>query len=368
MTTSHVEVSGDSIRRAWKARGHDDFWLRLRTPQTGELDAVERSVAAANAAAEQDAIDPRAYSFTPCPGGFAIEIGPVADRPQIDRWVDLFTGALEAHGLSGSLGGATEARRMPKAIRDGRPVPTLFAQFRLPSTHSTSQPGWHVGVAQTEEIVRRTVEWATTDPGKVVLTQNSFSVAVDASLGLQAPMERALHAAGSAGLDVSDTRSARVRHAVLGPNAVAHYQSIGPRWDAVVDELRDLATSLPAPLDYAFLRVANRGILGIHGIDTVQPLDGIQELHVRYNAHLLDRFLPDAHGFQIVTDTHLHAAHDLSDWVVTDLGNGQHLVTASDLDPWYSATQPDPTTLARARSDWAGALLTLANFEAYGPR
>jgi hypothetical protein len=28
---------------------------------------------------------------------------------------------------------------------------------------------------------------------------------------------------------------------------------------------------------------------------------------VQYNTHLLDHYLPDAHGVQIVSDAHLHA-------------------------------------------------------------
>ena len=195
------------------------------------------------------------------------------------------------------------------------------------------------------------------EPGKVILAQGAFSVEVDET-ELQTPIERGLRHSGSGGVDVFDEAAQRARHAHLGHVADGLFQSIGGPPLSAVAELRDLATRLPPPLDLAFIRIAHRGSAGINAVDTIQPLPNMREMHVRYVGHLLHRYLPDAHGIQIVTNEHLQAANDLSDWTITDLGHDRHLVVASDLAAWYSETLPDPGTLERARSDWGDAILT----------
>ena len=99
-------------------------------------------------------------------------------------------------------------------------------------------------------------------------------------------------------------------------------------------------------------------MIGHDQVDVLLPLPGIKESDVRYNKHLLDRYLPDAHGVQVVRTAHLDRAHDLSGWQITVLGHGRHLVRARDLAPWYADVLPDADTLALARADFAGALLT----------
>jgi hypothetical protein len=352
-----VEVSIASIERAWRAAGYDDFWLKLRTVEHLDLGLVQASADDANAATERQGMELKAYSLTPCPGGFAVEIGPALEREQVRSWVQHFTDALERRGLIGRLGGATSVLE-PKILDASQPpTPTLFARFRLPPNLADGKPQWEVGDEQTGKAVSTTLNWALSDPGEVILTQDLFSVRVE-DLDLQPPLERALRAAGNAGVEVVDSRAQRARHAVLGPNAAVLYQVIGESWQATIEELHDLALKMPGPLDYAFVRIAQRGSFGINALDSVQPLPGLREMHVRYAPHVLDRFLPDAHGIQIVTDAHLQGAHNLSEWRITELGRGNHLVEAPDREPWYSTTMPDKDTLARARADWAGSLLT----------
>ena len=113
--------------------------------------------------------------------------------------------------------------------------------------------------------------------------------------------------------------------------------------------------------------IGGRGALSITSVDAVLPLPGIRESGVRYNKHLLDRYVPDAHGVQVLRSAHLERAHDLSGWDITDLGHGRHLVQAHDLAPWYAQTLPDPDVLAHARADFAGAILTQEIIEANRP-
>lgn len=84
----------------------------------------------------------------------------------------------------------------------------------------------------------------------------------------------------------------------------------------------------------------------------------MEEYHIRYNKHLNAQYIPDAHGLPLLTDAHLGHANDLSDWIIEPLGEAKHLVQAKDLEPWYATIDPDPATLAKARADFGGILLT----------
>jgi hypothetical protein len=69
------------------------------------------------------------------------------------------------------------------------------------------------------------------------------------------------------------------------------------------------------------------------------------------------RRVPDAHGLQLVTATHLERATDLSAWEVMPIGD-RFLLAARDPGPWFADDQPDPETLARARHDLGAMLVT----------
>lgn len=246
----HVEIARNSVKRAWKARGYDDFWLRLRTDQDVALEQIDAAVTDANDAASADPeAETRCYAVTPCPGGFAVEIGPVLNGNHLEAWVDHFAHALARQGISGSLGGAPQARAS-KIITNSPPVPTLFTRFRLAPTIATT-PGtspdgvrWEVGAAQTRAVLDRTIDWARTGPGKVTLSQGSFDTAVG-DIDLAAALARALRGVGYGGLDVVDSRAQRARRATLGPWAEALYQVIGRPREEMVDELREFAINLP---------------------------------------------------------------------------------------------------------------------------
>ena len=86
----------------------------------------------------------------------------------------------------------------------------------------------------------------------------------------------------------------------------------------------------------------------VHTIDWSELATGrpalpyVLESGIRYNRHLNSKYVPDAHGLQILTDTHLGHATNLSDWVIEPLGGGRHLVQAKDLQPWYANIDPNP--------------------------
>lgn len=81
-----------------------------------------------------------------------------------------------------------------------------------------------------------------------------------------------------------------------------------------------------------------------------------------YHPERWHEFTLDPVGIQILTDTHLGKASDLSDWVTTRLDADHTLVEARDLEPWYGgAARGEPVAravLKQARRDFGSAILT----------
>lgn len=68
-------------------------------------------------------------------------------------------------------------------------------------------------------------------------------------------------------------------------------------------------------------------------------------------------YVPDSYGSQILTDTHLARAHDLSTWNITDLGGGKHLVEAADLAVWFVTPYVEQHVVDRARADFGDIIM-----------
>lgn len=82
--------------------------------------------------------------------------------------------------------------------------------------------------------------------------------------------------------------------------------------------------------------------------------------------HLWSSHVYDAGGIQLVTTDHLANARDLSDWKLTAFENEHFLLTAPDLEAWYSTPSteawdryqfPTPSTLESARYDFGDMIL-----------
>lgn len=353
----HVEVDLDSILTAWEATG-DDFWLRLHTDQIETLDLIKASLAIADVPDEEPGFGSMDLTTTPY-DGYAVMVGPGLSVDTVHAWVHRFADALQDHGITGRLEGAIPAWGPMILGMEQEPTPTLYARFALPSSPGPlSAAPWEVPAAQTREAISILLDWVLAEADTVYVHHATFGLQVPNDLDLRPHLEQVLETNRSFQVDAVDVTGNRARHAALGLRANGLFQSVGRPWRETVDELIDLARRLPPPLDLAFIRIAQRDHAALQGLDSVQPLAHVREGAVRDDQHLLNRYLPDAHGAQIVNDAHLNAARDLSRWHITDLGQGRHLVVAPDLKAWYGNGLPDPDTLDRARADWAGAILT----------
>jgi hypothetical protein len=368
--TGDVKVAASSIARAWRDMGGgpltpgDDVWLRLVTKHGSSEDfavAVDDANQAAIARGEGD----EAYGESPTEtiGGFVVQLKRATTLDAVRGWVaDLATG-LRERGFSGRIGGTGHPPLVPCLQPSRPPIATGFAAWTLDTTAMDDEPcdaaGWLVDPQATERIAQLLDRWARRPGALLILRQNIHSLV--AELDDAAPhLASSVTATGLAGLDFIIDKERSATHTALAFGGDGVFQIVDDQltWEEVVEALTTALTALPADTNHAYIRTATRNLISHSEVAACLPLPGIAEWDVRYNKHLLDRHLPDAHGVQVVRTAHLERARDLSSWRVTDLGHGRHLVRAHDLAPWFEDALPTADVLARAREDFAGALLT----------
>lgn len=376
-----IQVRSSAIEKAWRASGGASVWLLLEGAATGDESAYRRfrtSVTAANDGASARGDDDVVYAEAPAPtaGGLAVLMSCAADRAALRRFVDDLAAILDTEGLDGSLTAATDA--FAPTWSDGGPVlaayvawaPDLDAMARDPQRTS----GWHVPDDRTSRITELAVRWAGPLTSRSIVRTGTYAVELAGPTPTEVAhlLARGVGATGMAGLEIVDAAARTVRHAALAPGGDTVLETTPEAghelpFRDVVDGLRDAMTALPADLDQAFVRPTVRRALSAQTLDSTLKLPDIREHHVRYNRHLLDRFVPDVHGIQVLREEHVAALGDTRGWRVTDLTAGRHLVEAEDLEPWYAGTLPDRAVLDAARAQWSSILLTPAVLAAHPP-
>lgn len=370
-----IQVRSSAIEKAWREGGQDSVWVLLNAPSyDGGAEAAhaafEVAVTTANdrAAGRGDDNDAYAEAPAPTPAGFAVLMSRASDRAALRRFVEDLAVVLEASGFGGALTAAGDAASPTWA--HGGPVlaafltwvPDLDAMARDPQRASR----WHVAADRTARTTGLAATWAGPPTERTIVRVGQHAVELAGTP--TAPdvadlLARGVAATGMAGLEIVDEPAQVVRQSALAPGGETVLQTAAdaahePSREDTVHLLREALVALPADLHQAFIRPTVRRALSAQMLDATVKLPGIREHHVRYNKHLLDRFVPDVHGIQVITDQHLARLEDTRNWRITPLDGGRHLVEAEDLEPWYAATLPDPAVLDAARAQFAEILLS----------
>jgi hypothetical protein len=135
-------------------------------------------------------------------------------------------------------------------------------------------------------------------------------------------------------------------------------------WKALVQEVTQLLVRHPDALDLAIIRQERAGPSSWFDIKSPPP-PHVTEREVVANRHLWDRFVPDVHGIQLLTEAHLERAGNLGAWNVQRHTRDRYLVQAKDLRPWFAENESDPDILTAARQDFHSMLLTPEIIEAH---
>lgn len=359
--TPGVDVNERSARKAWRDAGYHDVWLQLRTEQSDDV-AIGQAINRTNDAEMSTGVF--AELHTPTPSGYAVMVSGFVDDDHFSAWLSRFATDLALFGFAGTLEGVGSPSPPRWMTADATPTPTAFFAWTWdPDEVVLDQyrmSGWHVAPPASAAITHFAADWTQPGGDEITLYSGSFAFPVADPSTIADTLCSSVTRGGMAAVVRYSRNGERARIAFLNPGGgtVAQELDASVRWPDRIDALREVITALPHHLDQAFVRPAIPYSTGWTSIADGQPLDGLHESDVRYNRHLLADYAADAHGLQVLTDSHLRKAHDLASWTVRDLGGGRHLVEAPDLEPWYAGALPDPDVVRRARHDFGAILLS----------
>jgi hypothetical protein len=360
-----MRVDVASVRRSFKASGYHEFWVLLRTDSRDVralADALARVVERRDVGVELggDGADFRGVFLTP--NGYAGLVSDVESVEHLDAWMALVAEQLTAAGFTGVIEGVRSASPpswWPSPRGVVRYTPTVYIAWSFDrdavAADEQRESHWHVPPDVTPTIVEHAARWAESGGDRALVDAGFFSF--QARPPFTDVMCATLAYESSAGVLCYRSDARWSRHARLEPQGDLVMQEIGATndWRARIDSMRAAIVEHARLADLGFVRTASAGARYWAGL---RELPGLHESDVRYNKQFLDRYVPDAHGIQVLTGAHLAAARDLSRWLVTDLGHDRYLVEAADLTAWFATERPDPMTVEQARADFGPMILT----------
>ena len=364
-----VAISTTSIVRAQQKATGAEFWVQLTTKHPDRT-ALARAI--------QDAEDPLddvnflLRTSGTVPKGYVALIDSSGDDAQLLVWADDIARRLEHEGVSGRLTGVSSAST-PRWMRLEPAEPAAFITWSYGAATSTTDPtrtGWRPDATATRTIAELATRFNELGGDRILLSQGVFEFLVEDTDHLAEMLTIAILTDRiQAGLVRTDDRTHTARFASFMTAAQTVLQIIDDSrdWTARVDELTEAIIAHPGLIDYAVIRRAYRTVSSWNTIDAFQRLPGIREEKFRFTQHLTTTHVVDAHGVQVLTDAQLAGLRDLTNWQVRDLGHARHLVTATDLAPWFGGTAPDPDTVEQARADFAHILLSEQVIEQHPP-
>jgi hypothetical protein len=369
-----VRVDWESIQRRLDETGWDDLYV-LFTPDNparpgdkGLAAAAEEAMHRATAAVSEDVIFGR--SVEPSPYGPVVWIDYLTSEDGLRTWLSTFAASLEAVGWSGLVGAHPQAwfpEWLQHRQRSATRIPTAFLAYRL-DVPSPTGTGWAMNLETTGVRWWDAVEWAGFDGGQAYLSTGLSQVLVDRSRSDEI-LAFAADFAASAGLAFLRKEPFRFARVELSAGGEAVYQLDDEAldWEALAEEITQPLIWHPDALDLAIVRPRPAWVSSWRGIrlPPLPPL--VYENQVLANRHLWDRFVPDVHGIQLLTEAHLARAGNLDAWDVQRLTPSRYLVQAKDLRPWFAADEIDPSILAAARQDFHDMLLTPEVIETHRP-
>lgn len=370
MPETGVEVVWGALNKAWRKAEYEELWVQFRPRGSKDvLDAVEAAVQIADQVVEDAGWGEDVHTT----GGVSdSDAGPVVllrragHEPGLRSWLGAFAHHLESLGKSGKVTAPPEAY-LPDWLNGVIELPrqlTSFVSYRTNNLTGLEEQerraGWHVTAALTEKVTEAGAAWGRFSGADVYLSRNIHTIRTK-NPDVGRPLAEGISRFGMAGVTYLRSKPRRLISMHLGTQGRACYQVMDDTmsWHDRLEQVSAAMAAFPDDTDLAFVQYTHALTISWDALITGRPpLPFVRESHIRYNKHLHSQYTPDAHGLQILTDTHLGHATDLSDWVIAPLGGGRHLVQAKDLEPWYANIDPDPETLAKARADFGKMILT----------
>jgi hypothetical protein len=298
------------------------------------------------------------------------DAGPVALKSRagpeegVRAWPEAFARHLQTQGMSGRVTAAPHVF-FPEWLSGAVELPRQLTGFVSYQTNDLAlldaneqRRAWHVPAALTAKIADAATVWGRFNSADVYLLRNIHQTRTK-NPDVGPALADAAAKFSLARVTYLRSQPRRVVWASLGTRACYGVMDNTTSWQDWLAQVVQAMVAFPGDTDLAFVQHGNALDVDWSELDAGRPLlPYVKEYQVRYNRHLNGQYIPDAHGLLLLTDAHLARANHLSDWIIEPLGAGKHLVQAKDLEPWYASIDPDPATLAKARADFGGMLLT----------
>ncbi|MCX5398377.1 hypothetical protein [Streptomyces sp. NBC_00102] len=349
-----IRIELGSIMRELEANGFDEVRVEFAPDShvAGEVIAgvARQGLVAANNAADKTAPDSAWGSFlTASFAGVSVKIGSLWSDGALVRWLDAFAGELRAGGLSGELR-ATETIRLPDWVRQiAEPMMTAYVALSAPGDAGAA--GW----------AERAARWAAEAGGDAYVSSAGMSQ-LDTTGDVAAHLAWTLRVASSGSLLYADAQASRAAIVEIERDGQATYQThdTSATLEDRTGRARAAVLAEAEHAHYAFMAPTPRRAYGWDARGRALPplRPEVPATALSVDAHLWNRFVPDVHCMQLLTDEHLAKVSDLSRWTVTPVAPGRTLVEAPDLAEWLRTGGPAPSVLDRARADFGRVLVS----------
>ena len=320
-----MEVNHAGVARSSRAMDDEGCFLLLRTKVPYEVQALD-------AALPPDEGDSPANGgwFRTKRGWVLLLEGFASER---DPFVADLVDRMQAEGIEGTLTGASSAGEPAwcKEIPWEMQLAAVIG-FRPQTGRPLFGGGWLGGPEQEPAVAPAGARWlAGAAQTAIYHGPHYFS-----SWSQPADAARLMVRRGSGVSEAFDEQRREVRTMKASTPGILELaaRAVDYPWRDTVAALRAALLGLPLA-EVSVAMVTHRDWVGL---SQRGPKDG--ELYVgpvfRYHPELWAQFIPEPSGIQVLTNTHIDAAHDLSGWLTTRLDDNHVLVEARDLEPWYA--------------------------------
>lgn len=357
-----MRIDFDDILRQVESNGHDEVCVEFVATPACHRDDLAVLAAAGDAvdAGGQAAPDITGGGPVLSVAGASVLVRRLVSEAALAAWVTAFADALGAGGLAG-LVRATPLVRLPdwvSALTAPRTTVYLAANTPFGAAGGFDTPA---ATAWCEAAVR----WAAFGGADTYLSTGALHQVVP-TRSLATALSRALEANGAAAVTHAGQPGGRVTRVQVNANGHLLLQEYDP--DATPATLAGRARAAllanvaatrlgfvaPTPLWAYEWDARTRALPSL-------PTIAASAAHVlRDNGAVWHRFVPDAHGMQLLTNEHLRRTADLSMWKVLTAGDGRFLVEARDVGEWLRHDGPSETVAARARAEFGAAIVARA--------
>lgn len=240
------------------------------------------------------------------------------------------------------------------------PTPTALVAYRtadVPTLPVEKRGSWLVEGKITRYIAEQAQAWTYTRAGAQYLTRDADWQLEVTGLDNHHAIAQAIEHYAACQVSGVEQQPTRLRQATYWAQGKAVYQVCDQTrdWSNHIDLLRRVLVWAPPHTDYGTVRMLPGNLQIWPNEPGTWPFITASELY--HNGPLLKSMVPDVSGLQLLTDAHLERAHDLSDWTITSLAGGRHLVEAVNLGDWYTDPLPQGL-LSKAREDFGSMILT----------